>query len=270
MISRIYSEREGHPDGPGSQKIRFRLAASLASRPETGNVPRIFFRADDIGVPSRAFFRMMDLFVQFQVPLCLAVVPSWLTRPRWETMKPYWERQSDLFCWHMHGWRHQNHEPMGKKHEFGPSQRNAHIDSDLERGMDRLKGIMGKRFSPVFTPPWNRCSAHTLNRLKALGFKAVSRDKGAKPPPIEDLYEFPVNVDLHTRREQTAEQGWDKLFLEIQGALRSGTCGFMLHHMRMNDPAFDFLSELLSQVREQPGVKRVNFDHLVDSKVTGP
>ncbi len=43
----------------------------------------IFFRADDIAAPSRKFEYLINSFACYRVPLSMAVVPAWLSKPRW-------------------------------------------------------------------------------------------------------------------------------------------------------------------------------------------
>jgi hypothetical protein len=122
---------------------------------------------------------------------------------------------------------------------------------------------MGEEFYPVFTAPWNRCSSVTLELLKELGYHAVSRSQGSLPPPPEGLLDFPVNVDLHTRNELAAEEGWSGLFTELNGALLSGLCGIMIHHRRMNEVAFDFLEIFLQKLSRHEELRIVHFKDLV-------
>lgn len=223
----------------------------------------VFFRADDVAVPGKQFARLMHLFTRYRVPLSLAVVPVWLTGSRWEHLKGLARKDPSLWCWHQHGWRHLNHEVEGKKQEFGGSRLPSQIREDLLRGGHRLEMNMGKDFYPVFTVPWNRCSSITLELLKELGYHAVSRSQGSLPPPPEGLPDFQVNVDLHTRKELDAEEGWNALFAELKGALLSGLCGIMIHHQRMNDAAFAFLEVLLQKLSRHQDLHIVHFKDLV-------
>ena len=141
---------------------------------------QVFFRADDIGVPSRSFSQMIEVFKAYNTPLCLAFVPSWLTSTRWQTMRRSMDGAS-LFCCHQHGWKHTNHELHEKKQEFGDSRTEEEINHDLKRGRDRLAEIIGDNFFPFFTPPWNRCGDKTLNCLRRLNFKGISRSSKASP-----------------------------------------------------------------------------------------
>lgn len=233
---------------------------------EAGSVgcPRsIFFRADDVGIPGKQFLRLMDLFIKYRVPLCLAVVPAWLTGQRWSQMKRIAGDIDDLWCWHQHGWRHLNHEGAGKKQEFGPSRSVVQSRTALMKGRSRLELLMEDRFYPAFTPPWNRCNLRTLELLNELGYHAVSRSYGSRPAPPAGLPDLAVNVDLHTRKEAGGATGRQNLFRELHQGLSSDLCGIMIHHRRMNDTAFGFLEDLLMLLTRRKDVDLVHFEDLI-------
>jgi hypothetical protein len=226
---------------------------------------RVFFRADDIGVPGKRIFRLMDIFVDHQVPLCPAVVPAWLNPQRWDVLRKMDAKSPQLWCWHQHGWRHVSHEIEGKKQEFGPHRAIGDIRQDIVRGREKLEQLMQDRFLPVFTPPWNRCDGRSLSILKSSGFKAVSRHHRSMPKSGKDFPDFCINVDLHTRSEITPEDGWQGLLNELKSAVSSGTCGVMIHHQRMNSHAFDFLEMLLDRIRQDGRMRPVHFADMLDA-----
>lgn len=240
------------------RSIRSRIMSSINSardRTACRNC-HVFFRADDIAVPGRNFFRLTGLFRRFQTPLCLAIVPAWLNRTRWNIIKNVVKDEPDLFCPVQHGWRHVNHEKTGKKQEFGPARSMNQIRDDLVKGRRRLEELLGDDFYPLFTPPWNRCAQKTVEELKNLGYHAISSAKGSdKDDP--DFPDFGISVDLHTRREPDPSEGMDKLLDELNSALAEPFCGIMIHHQRMNDSAFHFLEllmEIMPKFREYPVV----------------
>jgi hypothetical protein len=234
------------------------VAAGCEQQSQRGGAT-FFFRADDIAVPGDRFTLLLELFSQYRVPLCLAVVPAWLTKPRWLALRAAGQHSACNWCWHQHGWRHINHEIKGKKQEFGPRRDQADLEHDIKCGRQRLENLMGKSFYPVFTPPWNRCNQKTLDVLKSLGYVAVSRSQGSSSPSSNELSSFDVNVDLHTRREKTPAAGWENLFNELQQGIASGQCGIMIHHQRMNQTAFDFLDILLKALCRCKNLKAVHF-----------
>lgn len=233
--------------------------AALADRSRS-HPPICFFRADDIGVPGDNCRQLLDLFARHNTPLNLAVVPAWLTTARWEALQKAAGSTPQRWCWHQHGWRHVNHEQSGRKQEFGPVREPHQLRADILAGRRRLEKIMGADAAPFFTPPWNRCSAETLALLRALGYKAVSRNRQARPAPQPSLPDFAVNVDLHTRKEQSASDGWRCLLADIRQALSEKCCGFMIHHQRMNAPAFDFLEHLLTAISGFPDISVHHFN----------
>lgn len=220
----------------------------------------IFFRADDIGVPSTSYFAMIDMFKRCDIPLCLAVVPTWLTSQRAEVLLNH-SGENSLFCFHQHGWRHINHEDYGKKQEFGDSREYHTIYSDIARGKKRLQRVLGSVFYPFFTPPWNRCGEKSLKALSKLEFHGISRSKGASLDSIPLLPDYQVNIDLHTRKELSPTHSFEKMLLEISHALASGTAGFMIHHQRMNDSAQLVLSTILSILAKRNDVTFFHFAH---------
>jgi hypothetical protein len=251
---------------PSDLPSRLREVLARAAEDRSARPPAtVWFRADDIGVPGRKFQRMLEIFTAHQVPLAPALVPTWLTISRWKVLARLGDAGAHLWGWHQHGWRHQNHEPAGKKQEFGPTRSTAALRSDLVRGHRRLAAILGDALLPVFTPPWNRCSAEALVQLQMLGFQAVSRSSGAKPPSPEGLPDLTVNVDLHTRKASRAKRDWASLLDELAAALSGGWCGIMLHHQRMNTTAFDFLDILLQHMVKQKHFRIVHLKSLVDS-----
>jgi len=223
----------------------------------------IFFRADDIGVVSDSFAALLKLFQRSQIPLCLAVVPAWITPSRWSSMRRLCDRQSSQWCWHQHGWTHTNHEPAGKKCEFGRSRASADIEDDILRGKARLQTIIGAHVSPIFTPPWNRCCENTLHILKKVGFNAVSRYRVTRPECSPLLADFQANVDLHTKKEPDYTSCLSGLSGELKKAASSGRIGMMIHHQRMNENAFNILDSLLACVAENDLLRAVHFNHLL-------
>lgn len=248
------------PDAGIMERVRRSLDEALAKA--SSPVP-FLFRADDIGAPGARFSEMIEPFLRHRVPVALAVVPAWLTVSRWRSLKRYNEKDPALWCWHQHGWRHRNHAPEGKKQEFGPGRTRGHLVNDLQRGKERLSEILEAAFEPIFTPPWNRMSLTALETVKGLGYRAVSRFAGAKPPPIEGLPDLFMDVDLHTRKEADPDTAWENVLKELRLAVMRGRCGIMLHHQRMNPHASTFLDALLGLLKEDARIRILHFRDLL-------
>ena len=223
----------------------------------------VFFRADDVAIPSIKQDRLLGIFARHDAPLCAALVPAWMTVKHWEAIARSVQGKHHLFAWHQHGWNHLNHESAGKKQEFGPGANPEQKRRAIIRGRDKLVSILGNHFLPVFTPPWNRLDPETIGILLDAGFRAISRYRGDKLPSLPGLPDLPVNVDLHTRKETSPEAGWDAFLAELDQALASGRVGFMLHHQRMNEAAFDFLDALLPMLRAHTDISLVHFGEIL-------
>ncbi len=240
-----------------------RLATCIRDAAAARTTPtRIYFRADDVAVPGNRFREMIQVFHHHDLPLNLAVVPAWLTAARWRALVAIGGETPHLWCWHQHGWRHQNHEPRGKKQEFGPARAPAALHRDLDRGRQRLESLMGDRFFPVFTPPWNRCTVAVLRHLRQRGYAAVSRSRGSRPASPRGLADLAVDIDLHTRKDEKVEDGWRALLQELARGLVQPSCGIMLHHQRMNPNALAGLDHLLGLLRACPRFEFTDFKGL--------
>lgn len=224
---------------------------------------QVFFRADDIGICGQQFASLIALFQKHSMPLCLAVVPTWINQSSFAELTAVTGTTSRQWCWYQHGWLHRNYEQQGKKQEFGPARSAALLHSDLKKGKERLEDYLGDSFSPFFTPPWNRCSQETLEGLLTLGYLAVSRSSNAKPPSPQGLPDIQVNIDLHTRKEANPETDLQELLNEITSGIADGTAGIMIHHQRMNAAAFSFLDTLLHAVGKIPRLHPVLFHDLL-------
>ncbi len=244
-----------------AEQLRMAFKRGLADGSGTA---RIFFRADDIGAPGRQFSQLIELFTRHRLPLCLAVVPTWLTKSRCKSLQSLTGPAGSQWCWHQHGWLHRNHERRGKKQEFGPGRPAAAQVADLMKGKERLEALMAKDFSPFFTPPWNRCSADTLEGLKKNGFAAVSRSSNARPETPDGLPDLQVNIDLHTRKEVEPQQAFKAILREIEQSVSSSTAGVMIHHQRMDAAAVAFLDSLLETVAANPSLQPVQFTDLIE------
>jgi hypothetical protein len=148
---------------------------------------------------------------------------------------------------HQHGLAHANHEREGRQCEFGPSRGLEAQRRDIEAGRARLADLLGDRVDPIFTPPWNRCTADTGAALAQLGFRVLSRESRAEPLGVPGLFELPIHIDWV--RCLPVELG-----VRIAGAIRSGgPVGLMFHHAVMEDmrPMADLVSLLAERVRAE-------------------
>ena len=197
----------------------------------------ICFRDDDAGWDDAALLRLLDRFDG--VPLDVAVIPAALRPPLAAELRA---RAGPTLRLHQHGLAHANHEPAGRKCEFGAARPRAAQRRDIAAGKERLAELLGATVDPVFTPPWNRCTADTGRCLVELGFELLSRESRAAPFGIRGLHELPVHVDwVRLPREETGER--------LAAAIRAGApAGVMFHHAEMDARSRRAAAELLALV----------------------
>ena len=232
-------------------------------------LPPVFFRAEDIGAGGRAFNALCEIFRSHQIPLGMAVVPAWLSDVRARQLFEAAPREEPLWGWHQHGWRHVNWERAGKKSEFGEQRPIEKQWRDIHQGQQKMQEIFGEELVNVFTPPWNRLSGSTLRILQELGFDGVSMGKffprGLRPSL--SLKNLRVNLDLHTRKGKDPGKDFQEVLEELVTLLgKKEPLGVMVHHQKMTYFAFEFLDELLSLLRNLPGIQFLGFRQILEQE----
>lgn len=190
---------------------------------------RVFVRDDDGGWHDERLMSLLDVCAAREVAVDVAMIPA-DTRP--SLARALAPRASAMrLGLHQHGYDHSNHEPTGRKCEFGPARTIAQIEADIARGQRVLRDRLGDLLDPVFTPPWNRCVPEIATVLRACGLRVLSRDRSAGLLDHPGLREVPVSIDWFGGhkgvRWSRHERG-----TRIAAAIASGepVVGLMLHH----------------------------------------
>jgi len=220
---------------------------------------RVFFRDDDAGWRDDRLLALLDVFEENALPVDLAVIPSALSAPLARELA---NRAGPHIGLHQHGFTHRNHEPDGRKFEFGPA-RPARIQlEDIAAGARRLEDLLGDAVDPFFTPPWNRCTTATGEALRSLGFRVLSREARAVPLRIGGLEELPVHADW-CRVRDGARATPEQIAALIESAVRlpgDRPRGVMFHHAVMDrrdrERAGELLALLAAHPRARPGRMR--------------
>lgn len=204
-----------------------------------------FFRDDDAGWDDTRLFELIDVFGRRDVPLDIAVIPKAISSHCAARLRALVEISPRRVALHQHGFAHENHEPDGRKSEFGESRAEALQLADIEHGHRLLLDLFGAALDPIFTPPWNRCTAKTAACLEQTGFSYLSRDVTATQIDTGGLCEIAIAIDWFKQREGvrlTPDETGDS----ISAAARAGTpVGVMLHHAIMDQDERHRLGELL-------------------------
>jgi len=215
-----------------------------------------FIRDDDAGWDDGRLFELLDVTERCGVPIDLAAIPCAVSESLARELGARIAASPALIGVHQHGHAHHNHEHEGRKCEFGASRGAQAQCEDLAHGQTLLREHFGAHLQPIFTPPWNRCTESTPTLLAALGFQALSRDRGAKPRQAA-LPEIAVDVDWsrHWR-----DDGASAVAAAFARALRERAAdgqplGLMLHHAVMNQDERSLLIELLLATSGHPNLR---------------
>jgi peptidoglycan/xylan/chitin deacetylase (PgdA/CDA1 family) len=223
-----------------------RRALDEAARPVV-----CFFRDDDVGWRGDRLRELLDLFARLELPLDLAAIPTELDAGAARELRERIESAGGRLGVHQHGYRHANHEPPGeRKCEFGPARAREAQLHDIAAGRDLLHAMLGELVEPIFTPPWNRCTAATGSCLVELGFEVLSREAKAEPLGAAGLRELPVSVDWLKRRDGARLPPEAIAALAAGAVERGGPLGVMLHHAEMDRADLEAAGQLLALLAE--------------------
>ena len=229
-----------------------RLQAALDAAPARLS---FFLRDDDGGWDDARLFALLDCTARVGVPIDLAMIPQATTPALAAALCERINAAPAMIGVHQHGFAHANHETVERKCEFGPSRAVEAQREDLSAGRARLHQRFGARLDPIFTPPWNRLSPATPPLLAALGYAALSRDRGATAQ--QALPELTVDLDWSKQLRSAAEHGEDagtRIARELARCIdnRAGPIGVMLHHADMQAADLALLAEVLDAVKAHP------------------
>lgn len=218
---------------------------ALDQSPEPIN---FFFRDDDGGWSDDRLFKLLDLFADYDLPVDLAIIPQAVTPALTRRICERIEVNRERIGVHQHGFAHVSHEMEGRKCEFGPARERELQEHDIALGKRILAELFGSIVQPIFTPPWNRCTAQTGDCLIRLGFRILSRDSSAAPLNISGLSELPVRIDWFAKRKGIRLNA-DKVGVLIADAVRDAKpVGVMFHHALMDADERRAAGELLAIV----------------------
>jgi hypothetical protein len=229
------------------------IAAALDAR----STPlRVFFRDDEAGWADDRLLHLLRLFEEQGLPLDIGVIPVALSM-KLAAQLSHRVRVSPLIGVHQHGFAHENHEPGSRRCEFGPSRDIGTQLADIRAGRQRLLGFFGGQLDPLFTPPWNRCTAATGGALVSLGIAGLSRDALATPLHVAGLVECPIAIDWSTRpRYKGGLAAWA---LRCARAIANADTpfGILLHHLVTDEEERKQLGALLNLLANHDQVRPV-------------
>jgi len=238
------------------------LRTALARRGAEAGPLDVFFRDDDVDEDEESLRLLLALFLRRGAPVILGVIPGGLSASAVGLLAAH----PGAIELTQHGWRHLNHEPEGRKCEFGPSRTFGEQLDDIARGKARMTEAFGPGWFPAFIPPWNRCTAETCRALDELGFEVLSRNRGAASYPGHRLREFPVTLDLYRWRDGAVPRPEAEVVGDLAGQVAGREpIGIMLHHKVMTAGCFSLVEGLLEAFSRSPVVRYHTFRSLIES-----
>ena len=230
----------------------------LARWRDAGRTAEFWWRDDDAARRDSALTRLAGLAQRAGTPLALAVIPLLSESEIFEGLGSF---VSIL----QHGTDHANRAGAGaKKSEFIAAEARAAATARLEAARRLLEARAGKRFLPVFAPPWNRLPEHLAEHLAAAGFRGLSR-YGARlrAEAAPGLRQVNTHVDLiawHSGRGFVGEELALAAATKHLAAKRIAAVdpdeatGWLSHHLVHDEAAWAFLERLFETTRGLPGV----------------
>jgi predicted glycosyltransferase/peptidoglycan/xylan/chitin deacetylase (PgdA/CDA1 family) len=238
-----------------SSLFETRLTPHLETLQAEGQSCAVFLRDDDGDKDEDTLRQLFDITLSNQVALHVAVIPAGLTPAGLRLLKDMKRAGGDLVELGQHGYQHLNHESEGRKCEFGASRSFAEQFADIAQGKKILEEALLEQFSPIFTPPWNRCTKDTFKALEQLGFKILSKDNSV-PMTGYGFREVSITLDLYTWKNGARMKEPETIINEFVKQLStSQPIGLLLHHKVMDAAAFDFLDALLTELKRYPVIQ---------------
>src|SRR5687768_17554106 len=119
------------------------LAQVLNSTLERQSRVDLFLRDDDVDTAERNLERLLDICLRQQVAITLALIPGSLTDDATAFLRRRLASEPELVELHQHGWKHTNHEPDGRKCEFGENRTLKQQFADIRAGKARMGDAFG-------------------------------------------------------------------------------------------------------------------------------
>ncbi len=224
-----------------------------------------WWRDDDAGRDHPNLEKLVELAATVQVPICLAVVPSWLDRQAIAAIGSF--RDSTVI---QHGWAHRNNAyPGHKKIELGGTASIAAHQRLLLMGRDRLEAAFGDRFRQILAPPWNRIDAHHRRLAADLGYRAISTFSKITFNTINrPICRIDTNIDAidwhnNKRTKSASELASEAKALRLRGFR---TIGLLTHHLEHDETAFGEIKRFIHKTSELVEAQWVTLGDLSEAR----
>lgn len=217
-----------------------------------GETIRFWWRDDDAGRRSPALGRLLEMAERQNLPLALAVVPTWL--------EPEVQGQIAASCdvsVLQHGYAHANHAGDGEKSIELGGRGTEPMRKELQAGRAILEDAFGAAFLPVLAPPWNRVDEALHGHLRACGYRGLSvfgkRAASELAPGLSLVNTHVDPVDWRgTRGFLGADVVLQRLISDIDP---EEPIGILSHHLAMDEACWAFLERLFRVLARHPAAR---------------
>lgn len=209
-------------------------------------------RFDDVGGLCPRLSQAWEAMENNGVPLHLEVVPEWLDAAAVSALVQRARRSRIPIAVHQHGTAHVNHGTETRPFEFDDCRGVDAQLADIRQGRAMLEASLPEWFEPMFSPPWNRYGASTVQALVRADFSAFSCLVKPTAPAHQSIAFVPMTLDPVRWRPQPRHQPWTQIQSELAATLeQDGFAGLELHHEVMAEDDVNGLDQLLEGLRSQ-------------------
>lgn len=157
----------------------------------------MIYRMDDVAFLNYKLTRVVDLFVRYQMPICLHAVPCLVSKKCVAYINQCREKWPHLIRVAQHGFLHANRNPQrNPAYEFGPT--GDHYGW-ISKGLKMLQNHFGSDAITIFSPPWNRLEQTTIQALQDLGLSIPPTHQRTTSPRFH--WDTCHKTDLLSRQE---------------------------------------------------------------------
>ena len=216
-----------------------------------------FFRNDDVHKITKKLKRLIDLFLDYGIPINLAIIPNKIESELVSYLILLKQKYGRLVSIHQHGFNHNHNENKNWNNnapfEFGSDQSYDYQLKLIKKG----KSIMDNAFEnyniPAFTPPYHSFNNNTIKVLNDLNFKLFSADLNLKKIDLKLLKNISVNIDIvkeyYPKKISKLENEIIRELLYLIKNKTSNTIGIVLHHEKMSDYDFKVIERLIKLIK---------------------
>jgi MoaA/NifB/PqqE/SkfB family radical SAM enzyme len=224
-----------------------------------------FFRDDDVDELTPNLEKLINLFVKYNVPISLQLIPTKLTKQCIDFLKNIKKNNTDIIELCQHGYSHDDYsyqntsiKNFDHSYEFGDNILQKDQYKLIKKGRSILNSYFGELISDVFTPPFHGYNKETLNALKDNSIKIISSFSNGDNKEIDNKEIDNKEITFIDCNIDPVNDYNHNLFLNpkiiidqmIEKTSEDKFVGFLLHHKLLNSSQFLFIESLLKLIKD--------------------